>query len=98
MLVLSYDGPNGPQKVQVDVESICIGRHADNEVFLPDPRVARRHCLIIRTEQGYTVLDNHSPGGIFVNGKRVNEHLLRAGDRISVGASVIVVEESDDEG
>ena len=56
-----------------------------------DPLVARRHAEIERTPRGY-VFHNAAPAGrTLVNGAAVKgEHLLKDGDRIEVGQTLLV--------
>ena len=48
-----------------------IGRAADCEVVLDDPRISRQHATITSAGQQYHVRDAGSLNGTFVNGRRV---------------------------
>ncbi len=67
--------------------SFGIGRHAENDICLKDDDVASRfHCVIERNAEGhYVVKDLGSRNGTRLNGERISESLLSAGDIISVG-------------
>ncbi len=54
------------------------------------------HATIERRGDNWVLRDAHSRNGTFVNGTRVSEHTLAAGDRISVGSWVITFVEKDD--
>lgn len=72
---------------------VTIGRHADADVALPwDREVSRAHALLERVGEQWTVVDEGmSRNGTFVNGARVTgRHRLRNGDRICVGATVLM--------
>lgn len=62
-----------------------VGRSLAADVRFDDPTVSRRHALIVRQADGVRVLDDRSLNGVFVNGERVEWHVLRDGDEILVG-------------
>jgi pSer/pThr/pTyr-binding forkhead associated (FHA) protein len=62
-----------------------VGRSLAADVRFDDPTVSRRHALIVRQADGVRVLDDRSLNGVFVNGERVEWHVLADGDEIVVG-------------
>lgn len=67
---------------------ISIGRLPDNTLVLPGNKVSRKHALLVRVDYGpsrWKLVDNHSSGGVFVNGNKIQEHDLAAGDKIVIG-------------
>lgn len=62
-----------------------IGRDTVNQIRPNDPLVSRRHCVVTRTGNQYTLRDHDSSNGTFVNDQMVNVHTLRDGDRIRIG-------------
>ena len=69
-----------------------IGRSSACDVPLDDASASRRHAEL-RRRGGKTVLvDLDSTNGTLVNGRRVREAPLRAGDRITIGTTAIVFE------
>jgi hypothetical protein len=71
-----------------------IGRAPECELVLKDSRVSRRHARL-QARGGVLVLtDLGSTNGTRVNGHRVTEVVLGAGDRIQVGETSIVVDRS----
>ncbi|UGS37849.1 FHA domain-containing protein [Capillimicrobium parvum] len=62
-----------------------IGRSLAADVRFDDPTVSRRHALLVRQPDGVRVLDDRSLNGVFVNGERVDWHMIRDGDEIVVG-------------
>jgi pSer/pThr/pTyr-binding forkhead associated (FHA) protein len=71
---------------------LVFGRAPDVGIMLEDSRVSRQHAAISMAGQHVVVRDLGSRNGTFVNGQRVEKARLKPGDRIRIGASVIVVE------
>ena len=67
-----------------------IGRASDNQVHLLDEAVSRHHAEVVPGPQGYLLRDLGSENGIFVNGDRAPEHVLREGDVVQIGARTLV--------
>jgi signal transduction histidine kinase len=69
-----------------------VGRDAANAVHLHDVEVSRRHAEFRLTldGSGYHVCDRNSANGVYVNGEPVREALLRSGDQIQIGRTVLV--------
>src|SRR3954452_6894133 len=69
-----------------------IGRDATNGVHLHDVEVSRRHAELRLTldGSGYRVHDRGSANGVFVNGEPVTDALLRSGDQVQIGRTVLV--------
>jgi pSer/pThr/pTyr-binding forkhead associated (FHA) protein len=69
---------------------VTIGREEGNAVQLNDERVSRYHAKI-QEDQGQVVLtDLESTNGTRVNGEPVQLSILRVGDRITLGRSVLL--------
>ena len=81
-------GALGGQRVKVDA-SLVIGKAATPPMGLPitsDPSVAASHCELRRDGAGYLLTDYNSPGGSFVNERRVQGMVrLADGDLIRLG-------------
>jgi hypothetical protein len=77
---------------------INIGRRADNQLVLPDPRVSRAHAQIRAVRGQYVLFDLNSTGGTLVNGRRIHQCALKPGDVISLsGVPLIYGEETPDD-
>ncbi len=70
---------------------ITIGREEGNVVQLNDERVSRFHVKIQEDDGRLVVTDLESTNGTKVNGHSCNLKILRYGDTISVGRSVLLV-------
>jgi len=58
--------------------------------MLPEPTVSRQHAQILPSGAEYILCDLGSANGTFVDGVRISQRLLRAGDRIRIGRSEFV--------
>jgi pSer/pThr/pTyr-binding forkhead associated (FHA) protein len=71
-------------------KEMSIGRLPKNDIVIDNLSVSRRHAVIQRTKKGYKVNDNGSKNGTFLNGKQIEESLLKDGDVITIGKYQIV--------
>src|SRR5215510_1451514 len=83
-----------------------IGRAPDNQVVLDDPRASRHHAHISPNDDGsFTLIDGvlingqikRSANKVFINGEQKFEHVLKDGDRITIGASTLRFEQAKEE-
>jgi len=68
---------------------ITIGREEGNAVQLNDERISRFHIKIQEDQDKLVLTDLESTNGTRVNGEQVQLRILRFGDVISVGRSVL---------
>ncbi len=59
-----------------------IGRQADCDISIPSEEISRRHAKVRPTPIGLQVEDLGSSNGTYINGKRVQEGLLRPGEEL----------------
>jgi len=68
-----------------------IGNNAKNTIVLfKDRLVGPNHCDIVLEGSKYVLVDKGTPLGTVVNGQRITRHVLRRGDAIAIGNSVMV--------
>jgi hypothetical protein len=65
--------------------TITVGRRPECNIVLADPNVSRNHAEIRPHGDSFLVIDLGSTNGTKVNGLRVDQHILRDGDKISFG-------------
>jgi predicted component of type VI protein secretion system len=80
-LVALCEGPN----ILLDKPIMLIGRHQECDIQIPSRKVSRRHCYIAQVDDHLVVRDLCSTNGIRLNGVRVNEGQLKAGDELIIG-------------
>lgn len=68
-----------------------LGRHTDCKIRLPDASVSRQHAEIAFDGDRVSIRDLGSSNGTFVNGKKVPQADLRAGDVVTLGKFVFVL-------
>lgn len=76
---------------------LSIGRLPQNDIVIDNLSVSRRHTVITKTQDGYTLRDCESKNGTFLNGRPVDEGRLSDGDVITIGKYQIVFQEQGDE-
>jgi sigma-B regulation protein RsbU (phosphoserine phosphatase) len=84
----------------IDTLPFSVGRSEDCSLVISHPQVSRQHALIERDGSSYVLRDQNSRHGTFVNGARITQRILNAGDSIMLGSrhSVVVFEEGDEDG
>jgi hypothetical protein len=87
-LVLVHDD----QRTMIDGPVVQIGRAPGCDIVLDDRNVSRRHAEIRRRGPVVVLIDLDSTNGTIVNGRRVREHPLADGDRITLGNSRLTFE------
>ncbi len=70
-------------------ELATLGRDGANHIVLFDEQVSRRHAEIGRHGGLFMLKDYGSANGTFVNGVQIQEHLLRNGDEVVLGQTVL---------
>jgi chromosome segregation ATPase len=71
--------------VSLTGQKIAVGRDDDNDFVLEDTWISRHHAVLVRNDDGYLLRDLGSRNGCFVNGQRIQEKPLQAGDRVRLG-------------
>jgi DNA-binding NtrC family response regulator len=83
-----------PPPTWIDSGRVVLGRDSGADVELSSGEVSRRHAEIARSGPLFLVSDAGSKNGVFVNGKRVTEAALSAGDVLRIGNHVGVFVEA----
>ncbi|MCE9525823.1 MAG: FHA domain-containing protein, partial [Planctomycetales bacterium] len=69
---------------------LTLGRDGSNLIQLNDSEVSRQHARVRKEEAGFTLTDLGSSNGSFVNNEPVKERLLKTGDRVMLGRSLML--------
>lgn len=85
--------PGGENRVfKLSRDATVIGRREDCDLRIPLGEISRKHCRIVRSDDGFLVEDMGSSNGTYVNGKRVQSLDLEAGDTVQIGPVVFVLQ------
>jgi pSer/pThr/pTyr-binding forkhead associated (FHA) protein len=83
--LIAINGPKKGTTFLLETEETSIGRESGNLIALNHSSISRRHCIIRREDQDFTIHDLGSFNGTFVNETPVSEQRLSPGDRVRIG-------------
>jgi pSer/pThr/pTyr-binding forkhead associated (FHA) protein len=66
-------------------ERTTIGRSPDCDIFLDDVTVSRHHAVLRGADDRFTIEDQGSLNGTFVNRRRIETAELADGDELQIG-------------
>jgi hypothetical protein len=89
-LTVSEQG-SPPRRVPITQSRLTIGR-GRCDLRVRDPEASREHCVIEVYDGVPTLKDLKSANGTLLNGQLVREHVLKDGDEITLGSTVLKVE------
>lgn len=75
----------------IDTAPFTIGRLAENNLSFEDSQISRRHARIEFEKGAYVLVDLQSTHGTFVDGRRIERHILKAGEVITFGVSTVSI-------
>lgn len=84
MLVVQR-GPGAGNRFLLDKDLVRAGRHPESDIFLDDVTVSRFHAEFSRGAEGFTVRDEGSLNGTYVNRDRVEQVVVSDGDEVQIG-------------
>jgi len=90
LIRLQADGKTTP--VPIEREQTLIGRHTGCQMRIRSGEVSRKHCEVHYEETTPVIKDLGSSNGTYVNGVKVIEKRLEAGDLIAIGPVVFLVQ------
>ncbi len=79
--VLAGDG----RRTVIEGVRFVVGRSRDCDLVIDDPNISRHHCELRPDGDSWRIADLGSTNGVKINRRRVDEGLLRSGDRITLG-------------
>jgi eukaryotic-like serine/threonine-protein kinase len=87
----ALEGPARGRIIYLDDPVTTIGRNDTNAVVLPGSDVSGRHAMIFFTEGlEWRIEDLGSTNGTLLNGSKVKAYALREGDKILIGAHLML--------
>jgi hypothetical protein len=88
--LLMLKGPLTGKQFNIFKSPMVIGSSPKADVYLfKDPDIEPKHATVTKTGTKYTLRDEKSAAGVYVNGRRADACLLQNGDTITVGSVVL---------
>jgi diguanylate cyclase (GGDEF)-like protein len=90
--VYIHNGPLKGRSVQINKNSASIGRGPDNDVRINESSVSKRHAIIFKTPNGYSIEDLKSQNGTWIDGSLISNGkkiAIESGIPISLGNVVV---------
>jgi pSer/pThr/pTyr-binding forkhead associated (FHA) protein len=84
-LVVRSGGGRSGETFALAGDRLTVGRSPECDVFLDDVTVSRQHAIITRSDGGFTIDDEGSLNGTYVNRRRVETATLEDGDEVQIG-------------
>ncbi len=84
-LLIVVKGIGVGQTFSLNSDNVLIGRDPDNDIFLDDVTVSRRHAVIKDGQKGLELVDTGSLNGTYVNRERVESVILGDRDELQIG-------------
>ena len=67
-------------------DELTLGRHSDNDIYIKDPFVSKKHFKIVIDEGQYYLEDLDSANGTYLNQEKLEDVVrLKNGDIIKIG-------------
>jgi hypothetical protein len=84
-LVVRAGGGRAGEHFSPEGERTTIGRSPDCDIFLDDVTVSRKHAVLLRDGGRFTIEDQGSLNGTYVNRRRIESAPLDDGDELQIG-------------
>jgi hypothetical protein len=84
-LVVRSGGGRTGEAFPLERTQTTVGRTPDCDIFLDDVTVSRRHAIVARGANGFTIEDLGSLNGTFLNRHRIEKADLENGDELQIG-------------
>ncbi len=79
------------ERIALDYKTMTVGRETYCDICIPDGSVSRNHARLQMDEMGnWEIEDLGSTNGTKVNGRPVSRSMLRFGDQVTFGTTVMI--------
>lgn len=79
------NGPQSGKVYQLPMGGHTMGRSAQADIKIQSHSVSKVHAKLVITEDKVILSDNQSSNGVVVNGVRIQNKVLRSGDKFALG-------------
>lgn len=93
-LVRVRNGSLAGSVYEVGEAPLVVGRDDRAEIQILDQGVSRRHAEVFRVGEMHFIRDLDSRNGTYVNEDRISEELLRDGDEVRIGSTMLAFEDT----
>ena len=83
-------GTNVGEMHKIEGPETIIGRAMSAQVRLNDDGISRRHCRVLQIGGQVLIEDLGSANGTLVNGEMIQQHALKEGDKVRLGATTML--------
>lgn len=88
----------GEKTFPLTSDRTTIGRSQVCDIRLEEPSLSSEHARLVRSEDGWRIINLLSTNGVFVNGEKVFSHRLSHGDVVRLGRVSLKFEDPEAEG
>ncbi|MEZ6063656.1 MAG: sigma 54-interacting transcriptional regulator [Planctomycetaceae bacterium] len=96
LILLNGPSPGAGVTVDPDADEVTLGRDVTRTLPIDDERCSRLHARLWFDSQSWQIEDCDSRNGTFVNSRRIERAVLRPGDIIRIGETLIVFSREHD--
>lgn len=87
-------GADQGKRFELPGRAMALGRDASNPIRLHDSEISRRHAEVRPLDDhSFRIVDLGSANGTYVNGQPIDQTVLRSGDQVRLGRTVLLYSE-----
>ena len=83
--LVMVEGPHLGLEYDMTLDLYVVGRSDESNIYINDPSISRAHARLDGDDHQWTISDLDSINGIFVNGNRRDDYVLKSADIIELG-------------
>jgi predicted component of type VI protein secretion system len=92
VVLVMFRGEGERRSFSIARDTTVVGRREDCDFRIPLGEISRKHCRLMKGDDGLHVEDMGSSNGTFHNGQRIQQATLQPGDTLQVGSVTFVVQ------
>ena len=80
------------EAIQIDKDTMIVGRSRTCDVVIPSAKVSRQHASISRVDGDLYIEDLGSANGVWFNGEKVTRAKINNGDAFTISDETLLFE------